>query len=311
DLRGEGRGLQRAGRPARVLEMTIDGVAARVGPEAVVVTAERALSVLSTAVVGGGFARARAVLNVHVPKNFACADAEGTVAAAARRLGVPAPWVALLTGARTERAEIATAAADDVRALVVVTVGLSNPSAAGPAGAGAGRGPLARGARVVAPGAACIPPGGPPPGRARSVIRPARWLPLSLAVHAAALGGGLWLAREPGERALFVDMTRLESETDSARAGSAPAKRAAAPPAPTRRAPVKRTAPPARSVDASTPATTPAPAPAPAVAAAPPAAPTPSVAGPAPAVEAPSSPSAADPVVASGAPVAPEIAAPA
>jgi len=130
-------------------------------------------------------------------------------------------------------------------------------------------------------------------------------------VHAAALGGGLWLAREPGERALFVDMTRLESETDSARAGSAPAKRAAAPPAPTRRAPVKRTAPPARSVDASTPATTPAPAPAPAVAAAPPAAPTPSVAGPAPAVEAPPSPSAADPVVASGAPVAPESAAPA
>ena len=143
------------------------------------------------------------------------------------------------------------------------------------------------------------------------MIRPARWLPLSLAVHAAALGGGLWLAREPGERALFVDMTRLESETDSARAGSAPAKRAAAPPAPTRRASVKRTAPPARSVDASTPATTPAPAPAPAVAAAPPAAPTPSVAGPAPAVEAPPSPSAADPVVASGAPVAPESAAPA
>ena len=58
-------------------------------------------------------------------------DAEGTVAAAALRLGVPAPWVGLLTGASTERAEIATAAADDVRALVVATVGLSNPSAAG------------------------------------------------------------------------------------------------------------------------------------------------------------------------------------
>src|SRR5438094_7428030 len=112
------------------------------------------------------------------------------------------------------------------------------------------------------------------------MIRPARWLPLSLAVHAAALGGGLWLARDPGERALFVDMTRLESETDSARAGSAPAKRVAAPPAPTRRAPVKRIAPPARSSDASTTATTPAPAPAPAVAAAPPAAAPPSVAGP-------------------------------
>ena len=138
------------------------------------------------------------------------------------------------------------------------------------------------------------------------MIRPARWLPLSLAVHAAALGGGLWLAREPGERALFVDMTRLESETDSARAGSAPGGRAAAPPAPPRRAPVKRAAPPARFVDASTPATTPAPAPAPAVAASPPAASTPTVASPAPAVEVPPSPSSADPVVASGAPVASE-----
>src|SRR5256885_10556566 len=97
------------------------------------------------------------------------------------------------------------------------------------------------------------------------MIRPARWLPLSLAVHAAALGGGLWLAREPGERALFVDMTRLESETDSARAGSAPAKRAAPPPAPTRRAPGKRTAPPAPSLHASPPATTPTPPPAPAL----------------------------------------------
>lgn len=111
--------------------MSIDGVATRVGPEAVVVTAERELLVLSSAVVNGGLARARAVLNVHVPKNFACADAAGAVAAAALRLGVPAPWVGLLTGASTERAEIATAVAGDVRALVVTTVGLSNPSAAG------------------------------------------------------------------------------------------------------------------------------------------------------------------------------------
>jgi adenosylcobinamide hydrolase len=111
--------------------VSIDGVATRVGPDAVVVTADRELLVLSSAVVGGGLARARAVLNVHVPKNFPCADAEGVVAAAARRLGVPAPWVGLLTGAWTERAEIASASADAVRALVVATVGLSNSSAAG------------------------------------------------------------------------------------------------------------------------------------------------------------------------------------
>jgi adenosylcobinamide hydrolase len=111
--------------------VSLDGVATRVGPEAVVVIAERELVVLSSAVVGGGFTGARAVLNVHVPKNFQCADAVGTVSATALRLGVPAPWVGLLTGARTERAEIATATADDVHALVVATIGLSNPSAAG------------------------------------------------------------------------------------------------------------------------------------------------------------------------------------
>src|SRR5205823_5439387 len=107
------------GRPGGV-RMSLDGVATRVGPEAVVVTAERELIVLSSAVVGGGLARARAVLNVHVPKNFACADAEGTVAAAALRLGVPAPWVGLLTGAPTERAEIATAAAGPSGDAIVV-----------------------------------------------------------------------------------------------------------------------------------------------------------------------------------------------
>lgn len=111
--------------------MSLDGVVTRVGPEAVVVTAEHELVVLSSAVVGGGFAFVRAVLNVHVPKNFQCADAAATVAAAARRLGVPAPWVGLLTGAWTEHAEIAAATADNVRALVVATIGLSNPSAAG------------------------------------------------------------------------------------------------------------------------------------------------------------------------------------
>jgi adenosylcobinamide amidohydrolase len=56
--------------------VSIDGVVTRVSPEAVVVTAERELYVLSSAVVNGGFARARAVLNVHVPKDFPCADPE-------------------------------------------------------------------------------------------------------------------------------------------------------------------------------------------------------------------------------------------
>src|SRR5262249_5321379 len=118
-------------RPAGGVRVSLDGVATRVGPEAVVVIAENELGVLSSAIVRGGLNRAPALLHVQRLKKSPCGDAAGTVAAAARRLGVPAPWVGLLTGAWTERAEIATATADEVRALVVATVGLSNPSAAG------------------------------------------------------------------------------------------------------------------------------------------------------------------------------------
>ena len=109
----------------------IAGVAVEVGSEAVVVTSREPLRVLSSAVHLGGFARARAVLNLHVRKNDPCADPSGMLGAFARRAGVPAPWVGLLTGAQTERAVQAEEAADGFHALAVVTVGLSNPVAAG------------------------------------------------------------------------------------------------------------------------------------------------------------------------------------
>jgi protein TonB len=55
-----------------------------------------------------------------------------------------------------------------------------------------------------------------------------RWLPLSLAVHAAALGGAVWLARGAADSALFIDLTLEESRGEDARpaAVSADAPRA-------------------------------------------------------------------------------------
>lgn len=101
------------------------------GEEAVVVQSPRPLRVLSSAVVGGGLTEARAIVNLHVGRHDPCLDPAGKVAAFARRAGIPAPWVGLLTGARTERAPVAHASAGGIRALAVVTVGLSNPVAAG------------------------------------------------------------------------------------------------------------------------------------------------------------------------------------
>jgi adenosylcobinamide hydrolase len=109
----------------------IAGVAVEVGREAVVVTSGEPLRVLSSAVHLGGLVEARAIINLHVRKNDPCADPSGMVGAYARRAGAPAPWVGLLTGAHTERAVQTEEAADGFRALAVVTVGLSNPVAAG------------------------------------------------------------------------------------------------------------------------------------------------------------------------------------
>jgi iron complex transport system ATP-binding protein len=109
----------------------IAGVSVEVGREAVVVTSVEPLRVLSSAVHQGGFTEARAVVNLHVRKDDPCADPSGTIEAFARRAGVPAPRVGLMTSAYTERAVIAEEAAGGFRALVVVTVGLSNPVAAG------------------------------------------------------------------------------------------------------------------------------------------------------------------------------------
>jgi len=109
----------------------ITGVSVEVGSEAVVVTSVEPLRVLASAVHHGGFAAARAVVNLRVGKDDPCADPAGLIGAFARRAGVPAPWVGLLTGAQTERAAQAEESAGGFHALAVVTVGLGNPVAAG------------------------------------------------------------------------------------------------------------------------------------------------------------------------------------
>jgi adenosylcobinamide hydrolase len=109
----------------------IDGVEVGVGPEAVVITARDPLTVVSSAVTGGGFGAARSIVNVHVPKNYPWETGDAVLASFVERWGLPTPLVGLLTSAWTERAEVAAVALGDVSALVVVTVGLGNAVAAG------------------------------------------------------------------------------------------------------------------------------------------------------------------------------------
>lgn len=105
----------------------IDGVSVTVDERAVVLTADRPLVVLSSAPVRGGLVAARALVNVHVDKQFAHVDLDACVDALARARALPEPWVGFFTAAATERADVVVERVDDVVALAVVTVGLSLP----------------------------------------------------------------------------------------------------------------------------------------------------------------------------------------
>jgi adenosylcobinamide hydrolase len=109
----------------------IEGIEVAVDREAVVVTAREPLTVLSSAFVRGGLTAARAIVNLHVPKNLREDQAGDLLPGFTARRAIPRPWVGLLTAAWTERAEVAHVRERGLSAIAMVTVGLSNRVAAG------------------------------------------------------------------------------------------------------------------------------------------------------------------------------------
>ena len=109
----------------------IHGVDVVIDVEGVAVKAATPLTAASSAVVGGGLTLVDAILNVHVPKGFACASATDALAAFARRHGVTGLYAGMLTAAWTEKAETATARRGALTAIAIATVGLSNAITAG------------------------------------------------------------------------------------------------------------------------------------------------------------------------------------
>jgi hypothetical protein len=55
----------------------VNGIALTIGPEAVVILSERPLLAVSSAPVGGGLAKARAVINLHVRKTTLASTPRG------------------------------------------------------------------------------------------------------------------------------------------------------------------------------------------------------------------------------------------
>jgi adenosylcobinamide hydrolase len=109
----------------------IDGITLTIDAVGVAVRAATPLVAVSSAVVGGGVSSAEAILNVHVSKHGSLDAVRASLEAFAERHGVTGPYVGLLTGAATEKAELHTAQHGALTVLAVVTVGLSNRITAG------------------------------------------------------------------------------------------------------------------------------------------------------------------------------------
>ena len=109
----------------------ISGVAFEIDAEAVVIRAEHPLRAVSSAIVGGGLAEVRTIVNLHVPRGFQCDESERRLDDFAKRRSLARPFVGLLTGAATEQAEHCTEREQGLTVWSIVTLGLSNRSTAG------------------------------------------------------------------------------------------------------------------------------------------------------------------------------------
>ena len=109
----------------------LPGITVRIGPRAVRVSSREPLEVLSSAVSGGGYGRAREILNVHVDDKYDGERPDEDLAAVAAELGAGAPFVGLMTAAYTQFARCAVETLGDLTVAAVVSIGLSNTTSAG------------------------------------------------------------------------------------------------------------------------------------------------------------------------------------
>lgn len=109
----------------------IPGLHVECGREAVVVTADRPLRALSSAVLRGGLVETRSIVNLHVAGADGYEDPDQLLDDYARGRSLTGPWVGLLTGARTQDATVGEEWAEGFHAVAIATVGLSNRMAAG------------------------------------------------------------------------------------------------------------------------------------------------------------------------------------
>lgn len=109
----------------------LPGIIVTMDRRAVRISSDHSLTVLSSAVVGGGYGSVPEIINIHVDDKYGGERPEDDLAVAAARLGITGPFVGLMTAAYTEYARCEVEQLDDLVVAAVVSVGLSNTTSAG------------------------------------------------------------------------------------------------------------------------------------------------------------------------------------
>ena len=99
--------------------------------EVLVVHSQQPLTVLSSAVVGGGMVRVRYLLNRHVHHDYNCLDPVADLLAFARSQGISEAFVGQMTAVSLQKARAVTLRAETITVAAVLTAGLSNATTPG------------------------------------------------------------------------------------------------------------------------------------------------------------------------------------
>jgi adenosylcobinamide hydrolase len=99
--------------------------------EVLVLYSQQPLTVLSSAVVGGGVVRVRYLLNRHVHHDYNCLDPVGELVAFARSQGISEAFVGHMTAVSLQKAQVVTLRAEALTVAAVLTAGINNATTPG------------------------------------------------------------------------------------------------------------------------------------------------------------------------------------
>ena len=114
---------------SKQLDLGIEGVKGQISKQAIIITSEHPLKIMSSAVLNGGFTYAGSIINYHVQKNFKNPNPTAYLKKITSKLAIPDPTVGLLTAVKLNNVSIKKNR--DQKVAAIVTAGLSYPAAAG------------------------------------------------------------------------------------------------------------------------------------------------------------------------------------